>query len=167
MKEINQQVNLTYIIATLFGESCQVTENSLKSCGATLDFQNKQLLNMLKKDVNHVQYLIKRLHEASIFSHEADEDAADSHDEAVGIYYSLFMAMVEVIGTDKNHRLRAYYLFKVLRKFKRLIKFANADIRVEYAFTALEREIHSNKYTIDELKNVLLEDESDNTTPEN
>lgn len=166
MTNTNQMVNLTYMLATVFQESCSVMERCLENTNTKLTFSNKQLLNLLLKDVKHIKYLVDRLQQESIFQKTADDDAAESHDEAVGIFFIAFITFVEICGNDKYYQLRSYYLIKLLRKYKKLMNFPIADTRMEYAFMALERKIQDGVWTLDELKNIMIikEDEDDDKT---
>ena len=161
----NRQVNLTYLLAGVLGESAQVMKECLANTHTDLRFENKQLMNDLLKTTERLRYLVNRLQKVSILA--CDDESILQHDDAIAYYYAIFMKFVSVIGVDHLYGLRAYTLSLVLDKFQPLTHFPNAEARYQYAFGHIKDKISNGEYTAEEVKNCIRVSNNESTDKTN
>ncbi len=163
-KDANRMVNMIRIMGSAFSYAIQDMNDYLKANNLQLTGREKQLYNMLKQSVHRVIYLLYDLEEEAFKELEKADDFNDcslAYQDAAHMYWYLMLLIVDRAGTDSLSDLRMKAIADKIKEYKSILKIPKLKWVEKIAFCQVEKSINENKYTEDQLKNLLQYECSD------
>ena len=165
-KEANRQVTLTYMIAGCLGYSIENMFKFLERFNMVLAGKDKYIFNQLRPALKRVQFLLQDLENESLKVMSQDDTGEDllSYEDAVHIYWYMFLLMVDRGGTDGKYDLRLKALCDKLERYKSLLHLPGMETARFMAFNQVDKAIDEGKYTTDDYKHLLEYESQDKTS---
>lgn len=157
-RDANRLSNMVRIMGTAFSYAIQDLEDHLKSQNLQLSGKEKHLYSMLKQSVRRTSFLLADLEDEAFKELEKDPDFNDcslAYQDAAHMYWYLMLLIVDRSGTDSLSDLRMKAIADKIKEYKSILKIPKLKWAEKIAFCQVEKTINENRYTEDQLKNVL------------
>ena len=135
----NRGINIAYILASCFQQSCEDMIDYLKKINSDLKFDNKRQVNLILDLSNKLIKAVDKLEQMSIL--KCDEDSVYAHDCARDHYYAILLRSIQIIGADSYSEVRALYIYNYLKQFKDYVEMPNMRLREDMAFYGVRRRL--------------------------
>ena len=128
----NRGINIAYILASCFQQSCEDMIDYLKKINSDLKFDNKRQVNLILDLSNKLIKAIDKLESMSILN--CDKDSIYAHDCARDHYYAILLRSIQIMGADSYSEVRALYIYNYLKQFKDYVEMPKMRLREDMAF---------------------------------
>lgn len=149
----NRSVNIAYILASCFQQSCEDMTEYLNKVNSGLRFNNKRQVNIILDLSNRLVKAIDRLEQMSILN--CDEESIYAHDCAKDHYYAILLRSIQIIGADSLSEVRALYIYNYLKQFKDYVDMPKMRLREDMAFYGVRRRLAEGEIDINEARKCL------------
>lgn len=149
----NRGINIAYILASCFKQSCEDMINYLNKINSSLRFDNKRQVNLILDLSNRLVKAIDKLEQMSILN--CDEDSIYSYDCAKDYYYAILLRSIQIIGADRLSDVRALYVYNYLKQFKDYVEMPKMGIMEDIAFYGVRMRIANGEIDIKEARKCL------------
>lgn len=135
----NRGINIAYILASCFQQSCEDMIDYLKKINSDLKFDNKRQVNLILDLSNKLIKAIDKLESMSILN--CDKDSIYAHDCARDHYYAILLRSIQIMGADSYSEVRALYIYNYLKQFKDYVEMPKMRLREDMAFYGVRRRL--------------------------
>lgn len=165
-RDANRYVTLTYMVSGCLGYAIENMENLLERSSLKLAGKDKYLFNRLKPALKRVQFLLQDLENESmkVMTQDPSGDDVLAYEDAVHIYWYMFLLLVDRGGTDSKYDLRLKALCDMIEKYKSLLDIPGMALARFAAFNQVEKAIEEGKYSTNDYKNLLEYESKDKTS---
>lgn len=164
-RDANRYVTLTYMISGCLGYAIENMEDLLQRSRLKLAGKDKYIFNQLKPAIKRVKFLLQDLENEAVkvMSEDKEEDAILSYEDAVHIYWYMFLLMVDRGGTDNKYDLRLKAFCDMIEKYKSLLHIPGMKLARFAAFNQVDKAIEEGRYSSNDFKNLLEHEDRDQT----
>ena len=166
--DANRLSSLTYMISACLVYSIDGLFDYLAKANLRLAGRDKMLFNRVKEQIGQLQGNLKILEDLAFNVMGNDDEAKLAYEDAVHIYWVIFLVLVDRGGSDELCDLRFKALVDIIGKYESLLHLPGLDRAYFAAFAQVSKAIQEGKYSKEDFKNLLKvhEDRTEETEGE-
>lgn len=166
--DANRLSSLTYMISACLVYSIDGLFDYLAKANLRLAGRDKMLFNRVKEQIGQLQGNLKILEDLTFNVMGNDDEAKLAYEDAVHIYWVIFLVLVDRGGSDELCDLRFKALVDIIGKYESLLHLPGLDRAYFAAFAQVSKAIQEGKYSKEDFKNLLKvhEDRTEETEGE-
>lgn len=159
---VNRRVNIVYLLLGVLDYAIDDLDQQLAINKLELFRNDKVLLKNIKSTYKSLQNGIRKLQDNSVYqSLTMEECDKNTYEDSAYRLYAMILSIIDRSGNDSLSDLRLYSLVRFILGFKSRLDFPKLDFIFKSAFTEISQQIANGKYSIEELKNILVKKEDE------